>query len=185
MVTEGDIAASTHIRLPIKFAYQKRDGAIDVSCIARASEVQAAAITPHRSRGPNFKRFKAVTADGSTYAVDVVIKGFDFTDLAPTGVIRGTDCEVVEGVFEIENARFRDVEAGLDVGNRLKSEAHASWRNGINYVLQLEAAEGLAARPGLRSPQIGALHAIAAHWSLSKDPAIVVMPTGTGKTEVM
>lgn len=185
MVTEADIAATTHIRLPIKFAYQNRDGAIDASCIARASEVCSATITPHRSRGPNFKRLKAVTADGSTYAVDVVINGFDFTDLAPTGVIRGTDCVVLEGVLEVENARFREVESSIDEGNRLKTEARASWRNGINYISQLEATEDQAARPGLRPPQIGALHAIAAHWSLSKDPAIVVMPTGTGKTEVM
>lgn len=38
---------------------------------------------------------------------------------------------------------------------------------------------------GLRPPQIGALHAIGAHWSLYKQPATVVMPTGTGKTETM
>jgi len=185
MVTEADIAAATYIRLPVKFSYQYRDGAIDASCIARASEIHAATITPHKSRGPNFKRLKAVTENGSTYAVDVIIKSFDFTDLAPTGVIRGADCAVVEGVLEIENARFREVEVNLDEGYRLKTEAHASWRNGINYVSQLEATEGHDARPGLRSPQIGALHAIAAHWSLSNDPAIVVMPTGTGKTEVM
>jgi len=39
--------------------------------------------------------------------------------------------------------------------------------------------------PGFRPPQIGALHAVAAHWSVSNKPALVVMPTGTGKTEVM
>jgi len=38
----------------------------------------------------------------------------------------------------------------------------------------------------LRKPQIGALHAISSHWSISPtDPATVVMPTGTGKTETM
>lgn len=39
---------------------------------------------------------------------------------------------------------------------------------------------------GLRSPQVGALLAIGAHWS-SKEPEVgtVVMPTGTGKTETM
>ena len=37
----------------------------------------------------------------------------------------------------------------------------------------------------LRTPQAGALHAIAAHWTVGREPAIVVMPTGTGKTEVM
>lgn len=38
---------------------------------------------------------------------------------------------------------------------------------------------------GLRPPQIGALHAIGAHWSLHTQVATVVMPTGTGKTETM
>jgi superfamily II DNA or RNA helicase len=38
---------------------------------------------------------------------------------------------------------------------------------------------------GLRPPQLGALHAIGAHWSLQKQAATVIMPTGTGKTETM
>ena len=38
---------------------------------------------------------------------------------------------------------------------------------------------------GLRGPQIGAIHAIHAHWSVSDAPATIVMPTGTGKTETM
>ncbi len=38
---------------------------------------------------------------------------------------------------------------------------------------------------GLRSPQIGAIHAIHAHWAVSNEIATVVMPTGTGKTETM
>lgn len=38
---------------------------------------------------------------------------------------------------------------------------------------------------GLRRPQLGALHAIHAHWSTKSDVATVVMPTGTGKTETM
>lgn len=40
-------------------------------------------------------------------------------------------------------------------------------------------------KEGLRPPQVGALHAIGAHWSLYDQPATVVMPTGTGKTETM
>lgn len=40
---------------------------------------------------------------------------------------------------------------------------------------------------GLRPPQIGALHAISAHFAIGTgfDPATVVLPTGTGKTETM
>lgn len=37
----------------------------------------------------------------------------------------------------------------------------------------------------LRPAQLGAVHSILAHWSLSKDPATIVLPTGTGKTETM
>lgn len=38
---------------------------------------------------------------------------------------------------------------------------------------------------GLRVPQLGAIHAISAHWSVSNEDAVIVMPTGTGKTETM
>lgn len=40
---------------------------------------------------------------------------------------------------------------------------------------------------GLRPPQTGALHAISAHFAVGTtfDPATVVLPTGTGKTETM
>lgn len=37
----------------------------------------------------------------------------------------------------------------------------------------------------LRKAQVGAVHSLLAHWSLSNDPATVVLPTGTGKTETM
>lgn len=37
----------------------------------------------------------------------------------------------------------------------------------------------------LRPAQLGAIYSLMAHWSLSSDPATVVLPTGTGKTETM
>jgi superfamily II DNA or RNA helicase len=47
-------------------------------------------------------------------------------------------------------------------------------------------AEEKGAQPGLRKPQLGALHAILAHRSTeSTEPITIVMPTGTGKTETM
>lgn len=68
---------------------------------------------------------------------------------------------------------------GPDAGT---TRARDSWLNGFRFVGDDEAGEG---RIGLRRPQMGALHAIHAHWSTSKDVATVVMPTGTGKTETM
>lgn len=57
------------------------------------------------------------------------------------------------------------------------------WEDQFSF--RAERREAGGDKPGLRPPQIGALHAIGAHWSLSSATATVVMPTGTGKTETM
>jgi len=56
-----------------------------------------------------------------------------------------------------------------------------SWKGAFSYVVE-DTAAGVI---GLRPPQIGAVHAVHAHWSVAETPATVVMPTGTGKTETM
>ena len=56
-----------------------------------------------------------------------------------------------------------------------------SWRGAFSFV----AEDPVAGTPGLRGPQIGAVHAIHAHWAVSENTATIVMPTGTGKTETM
>lgn len=68
---------------------------------------------------------------------------------------------------------------------RLKAETSSSWLAGIRYAAERVDDDGNIETPGLRPPQIGALHAIGAHWSLHRTPATIVMPTGTGKTETM
>ncbi|XHC09213.1 DEAD/DEAH box helicase family protein [Labrenzia sp. ac12] len=65
------------------------------------------------------------------------------------------------------------------------AEVSASWL-GAFHLREGRAAESeRPAQPGLRRPQIGALHAALAHATRSSDPATIVMPTGTGKTETM
>lgn len=59
-----------------------------------------------------------------------------------------------------------------------------SWRECFRFTSELRDGDRLIEK-GLRPPQIGALHAVLAHWTVSHDPATVVMPTGTGKTETM
>jgi hypothetical protein len=61
----------------------------------------------------------------------------------------------------------------------------ASWTEAVHLREGRAASSGQPARPGLRRPQIGALHAALAHATRSTDPATIVMPTGTGKTETM
>lgn len=62
------------------------------------------------------------------------------------------------------------------------ANARSSWAGRFHYVGDDEASPG---KIGLRPPQLGALHAIQAHWSTSEEAATIVMPTGTGKTETM
>lgn len=56
-----------------------------------------------------------------------------------------------------------------------------SWTKSFSYLEENEQEN----QPGLRKPQLGALHAIKSHWTVSNTIGTVVMPTGTGKTEVM
>lgn len=69
--------------------------------------------------------------------------------------------------------------------------AHGKEPSAVEAVVaSLEGAfrfiEETTATEGLRSPQLGALHAILAHRSIeATEPITIVMPTGTGKTETM
>jgi len=56
-----------------------------------------------------------------------------------------------------------------------------SWIGAFSYVQEDPPRQIV----GLRNPQLGALHAIHAHWSVTDATATIVMPTGTDKTEVM
>lgn len=69
--------------------------------------------------------------------------------------------------------------------SEIKKEIVDSWNGNFNFKLEKRDASGYVFSKGLRPPQIGGLHSIGSHWSLYKQPATVVMPTGTGKTETM
>lgn len=63
---------------------------------------------------------------------------------------------------------------------RPADEVRASWEN----MLRLRREEPTESN-GFRNAQVGAIHAVLAHWSVSEQPCTVVLPTGTGKTETM
>jgi superfamily II DNA or RNA helicase len=67
------------------------------------------------------------------------------------------------------------------IQERQPQEVLNSWAGQFKFIKEDLVNE----TEGLRPPQIGALFAIMAHTQYAEDRAIVVMPTGTGKTEVM
>lgn len=58
-----------------------------------------------------------------------------------------------------------------------------SWQG--QFAFHQEDRDSDPPAKGLREPQIGAVYAALAHWTVSEDAATIVMPTGTGKTETM
>lgn len=56
-----------------------------------------------------------------------------------------------------------------------------TWKNNFNFKKEDQVNNIL----GLRTPQIGAIHALMGHLTNAKEIATVVLPTGTGKTETM
>lgn len=67
----------------------------------------------------------------------------------------------------------------------LRQEIADEWQARFFFRSEVRDCAGETATPGLRPPQLGALHAVGAHWSLQSVPGTIVMPTGTGKTETM
>ena len=68
----------------------------------------------------------------------------------------------------------------IDFQRRVE-ETVRSWRGTFSFKYEKDSPDG----KGLREPQIGAVHMIQGHWAASDQPATIVMPTGTGKTETM
>lgn len=97
-----------------------------------------------------------------------------------------TDLPVVTIEDRLDQPLLRaqwDSQGKLAEWSNTPEAVRASWTDKFSF--QKEDEESGAT--GLRPPQIGALHAIAAHFAVGTrfDPATVVLPTGTGKTETM
>lgn len=89
------------------------------------------------------------------------------------------DVDISNGVW-LRNSLVRVQAAGNPYEREIENVLD-SWQGAFSYILE-DSEKHIE---GLRGPQIGALHAIHAHWAVSQSTATIVMPTGTGKTEAM
>lgn len=84
-----------------------------------------------------------------------------------------------DGVW-LQHPLLKSVSANID--HKLSiAETLESWIDAFSFVGE-NPSRGVV---GLRTPQLGAVHAVHAHWAASNEPGTIVMPTGTGKTETM
>lgn len=69
--------------------------------------------------------------------------------------------------------------------NKKSKEVLQSWCNCFSFREETRSKSGEVTQSGLRSPQLGAIHAVLAHWAVTHETATIVIPTGIGKTEIM
>lgn len=82
----------------------------------------------------------------------------------------------------VQNAQSLNIDVDWE---EYVADVRSTWIEQLIYRRERRDGDGNVLESGLRSPQIGALHALLAHWTVSSSPSTVVMPTGTGKTETM
>jgi superfamily II DNA or RNA helicase len=66
-----------------------------------------------------------------------------------------------------------------------RENVSASVIGKFKYIEESRSQDQSIKQPGLRTPQIGAVHAALGHWGYSSEPSTIVLPTGTGKTDCM
>ena len=100
------------------------------------------------------------------------------------GVLRQDDDGTLKWLAHIKLEIIKD---DINTGGleKVVKDISETWNGKFNFQSEERDPSGEVTRMGLRPPQIGGLHAIGAHWSLHQQPATIVMPTGTGKTETM
>lgn len=116
--------------------------------------------------------------------------------LLVTGQTRCPQPAAVDGVLSrpkdgklywLSHQRFDELRKHVDEGKlaERRDAIFERWADILLYRAEVLDRAGNITRRGLRPPQLGGIYAIGAHWTQSHQPATIIMPTGTGKTETM
>jgi hypothetical protein len=183
------MAPNRSIYLPAQFALSGKALGNLVQQLRRPAISEDAAVEPYSRRRISGQ---LVTRRDSTKILVVSRRVTPPSDVDE--VLRISGGNISTGVADLRDGRGRAhwLKPGyinISPGNTAKLKHHceqvrASWREQFSF-RQEERERGEVMKPGLRPPQLGALHAALAHWTVTNAPVTIVMPTGTGKTETM
>lgn len=184
MLQTALLPSLTTVVLPQRLAVDVQIHGIHIRRLANGREQVAASVEAYRSRGATTRRALIKAHDGRQIILELG-GATDVYDAPISGVIRARSVSVNGTALTIEDGQYKAAPLQLADFLHDRDDVFASWNTGIRYRPQLLNPDETIKQKGLRRPQIGALHAIASHWTLNRDKVIIVMPTGTGKTEVM
>ena len=73
----------------------------------------------------------------------------------------------------------------FELAEQIQNQTRSLWKDSFDLRHEVKNEQGNVTSAGLRTPQVGALHAVLSHWTVTEKPATIIMPTGTGKTTTM
>jgi len=184
MLPVADLPAITAVDFPPRFDVDLRIGGLQLRRLVHPAVIRQVTVGPYRSRGSTCRRVIATDADTREFIIEFATFRDEY-DPQISGIIRARSAIIDGERLVLEAARFMDTSKFIDETAVLRERIHSEWATGIRYRREIVDEGENIVQQGLRLPQLGAMHAVASHWTLGADPAIVVMPTGTGKTEVM
>jgi hypothetical protein len=168
MLRVDQLTGIERVRLPERYLVDHVHGGLAISCLRAAAREEALRLEPYRSRGTSFRRALAHRGEGVPYMLEFAGFADDYAELTLDGVIRGRRPAVVEGTLMLEGSYFVVSPFERNTAEAAFIAARNGWREGIHYRSEQQAVDGRPARSGLRKPQLGALHAIAAHRTLGR-----------------
>lgn len=181
-------AQSLDVELPAKYRLRGRIAGNRVLQILSPAVRRELRVVPRQSRERSY--FVGENTDGQNLAF--LPRSFqlpkDCHDAVIVGEVRSYD--ELPAALRRPAARWHGdkpidpMTLSIEQYKELHQSIRGSWENALRFIAERYEDDELV-QTGLRPPQIGAIHAVKAHWIVSCDPATIVMPTGTGKTETM
>lgn len=180
IIKNGEENQISEVLLPAAWAIDSRREPLHIRQLAAPPEIVPCRASALQSRNGKINRLLLQRPSGGSIVVATREPDTLFESDAASVLLLKAPGEIVGGRLSIPN-QHRWHRHPRIVAEAAAIAARESWETALTFVEE-DPGRG---RTGLRLPQAGALHAISAHWSVSRAPALVVMPTGTGKTEVM
>jgi superfamily II DNA or RNA helicase len=174
----------TDLKLPPRFEIRGRLCG-KLICQVTALQFQASFQVLEKSER-NSRYFRLQDANGEQLAVSASKKSSFDGIQAVLRIARHVDLAELPVAVSSPSARWSNPKPAqpTTASEKLFGEIRDAWRAGWRLVAERYEVDTLV-EAGLRPPQMGAIHAVKAHWVVSDKPATIVMPTGTGKTETM
>ena len=173
--------AVRRIWLPPQFALQSRVKGNSITQLHRPAQVLEGTLNHFQQGRLQAQRFQSQTDDILILSLRAKVPApFDQVLLVRDGDSPSDQQWSCQWISPLPRKTLQDL---AQDAARCKS-ACDSWQGRVRLNKELKH-EDQWIQKGLRGPQFGALHKAIGHWEMSDEPATIVMPTGTGKTETM